>query len=110
MEPCAPAGTARSSSGTFFAGQILAPLRDDSGNFDGFVLETACGKERCFETRDPTIAALVQRAWLEHLRVSVLVAPECCRHPLSVILGTPSPGSGIPDIGISNLGILGATS
>ncbi len=105
MEPCLPGAADAPSSGTSFVGQILAPLRDDSGNFDGFVLETACGKECCFETRDPTIAALVQRAWLEHLKVSVLVAPERRRHPLSVILGTANPGPGMPDLGIP-----GATS
>ncbi len=69
-----------------FSGRILAPLRDDFGRFDGFVLEIGRGKERCFETDDCEIAGLVQLAWFERRTVSVLVEPGFLRRPLAVIL------------------------
>jgi hypothetical protein len=78
-------------SPTRFAGRILAPLRDETGNFDGFVLETARGTERCFETRDPEIAAVIQRAWFEHRFVSVLVEPGRPRRPVAVLLDGAMP-------------------
>ncbi len=75
-----------SKAATSFAGRILAPLCDDAGDFDGFVLETARGTERCFETRDPTIAAVIQRAWYERRSISVTVMPGHPRRPVSVTL------------------------
>ncbi|HTU55151.1 MAG TPA: hypothetical protein VMF62_14380 [Acetobacteraceae bacterium] len=69
-----------------FSGRILAPLRDNFGRFDGFVLEIGRGKERCFETDDCEIAGLVQLAWFERRTVSVLVEPGFLRRPLAVTL------------------------
>lgn len=88
----APAGPAAGpGSRITFAGRILAPLCDDRGNFDGFVLETERGTEHCFETRDPEIAAVIQRAWHERRFVSVLVEPDHLRRPVSVVLDDAPP-------------------
>ena len=83
-----PAPSPGSDSGHSVAltGRILAPLRDDRGNFDGFVLETSDGAERCFETRNPELVALIQRAWYERRAVCVVVDPGSQRLPVSVVL------------------------
>lgn len=89
LVPCdagADPGCGESVRRIAFSGRILAPLRDDFGRFDGFVLEIGRGKERCFESDDLEIAGLVQTAWFERRAVSVLVEPGFLRRPLAVIL------------------------
>ncbi|HUC17832.1 MAG TPA: hypothetical protein VMA37_09115 [Acetobacteraceae bacterium] len=79
---CGP-GSGRSIALT---GHILASLRDDRGNFDGFVLETSDGTERCFETRNAELVAIILRAWHERRSICVVVDPVSPRRPVSVIL------------------------
>ncbi len=83
-----PAPPSRPGSGDSIAltGHVLASLRDDRGNFDGFVLEILDGTERCFETRNAELVAVVLRTWYERRSICVVVDPVSSRRPVSIIL------------------------
>jgi Pro-kumamolisin, activation domain len=69
-------------------GKIAGMIFDQFGDFDGFVLESD-EHERTFHSRERAMEALVQRAWAERLRVTVVTRHKHPERPLSIVLLPP---------------------
>ena len=69
-------------------GKVEELIFDQFGDFVGFVLETAFGDRR-FLSREREIASLVERAWRERLRITVLCAGHRHRRIEGVVVHRP---------------------
>ena len=69
-----------------FRGKIKALIYNHFGDFEAFVLETGCGKERRFESCEPKVECIMQRLMAECQTVTIAVGvdrPDC---PESIIV------------------------
>jgi hypothetical protein len=69
-------------------GKITSLIFDRFGDFEGFALETDEGHRR-FESRQRDVEILLERAWKERLRVTVIVERDHPRHPVSILVLQP---------------------
>jgi len=74
-----------------FTGKVAALVFDRFGDFEGFLLEGLDGSEHRFETDEPEIRHLVDRAWADRIVTTVLTHHRFPHRPISIILrGPPS--------------------
>src|SRR5205807_9999196 len=71
-----------------FTGKIAGLIFDRFGDFEGFVLDTEDG-ERSFRSREAEVKELVERAWAERLRISVIAERHEPHRPLRIIIRDP---------------------
>ncbi len=69
-------------------GKIASLIFDRFGDFEGFVLETDEGCRR-FESRERDVEILIERAWKQRLRVTVIVESNHPQHPASILVLQP---------------------
>ena len=69
-------------------GKVSSLIFDRFGDFEGFVIETDEGPRR-FESRERDVEILIERAWKERLRVTVIVESDHPRHPASILVLQP---------------------
>lgn len=69
-------------------GKVEELIFDQFGDFVGFVLETAFGDRR-FASREREVARLVERAWRDRLRITVLCAEHGHRRVHGVVVHRP---------------------
>jgi hypothetical protein len=81
-EPCGP------EDRTHCTGKVSSLIFDRFGDFEGFVLETDEGHRR-FESRQRDVEILIERAWKERLRVTVIVERDNPQHPASILVLQP---------------------
>ena len=67
-------------------GKIAGLVYDRFGDFEGFLLETEAGETRSFESSRPEVEALVRRAWLERILLTVLADRRRPEQVASLIL------------------------
>ena len=67
-------------------GKIEALVYDHLGDFAGFILETEHGHRHRFESRESGVRELAGRAWVERIRVTVVIEPDRPHIPLAIIL------------------------
>jgi hypothetical protein len=67
-------------------GKIEAIVYDHFGDFEGFILETESGAHHRFYSRETPMLALVRRAWIERIRVTVCYAPRREHLPRRLLL------------------------
>jgi hypothetical protein len=67
-------------------GKIVSLIYDHFGDFAGFVLETERDRHHRFESREPAVRDLANRAWLERIRVTVLAEPDRRHIPRMLML------------------------
>jgi hypothetical protein len=67
-------------------GKIDGVIHDHFGDFSGFILETDLGCHHHFESRERPMLAVVERAWIERIRVRVIGERHRPNVPLAVIL------------------------
>lgn len=70
-------------------GKIVALRYDRFGDFIGFDLVTLDGGERHFRAREPDVEALVRRAWVERILLTVLHSHHDPAWPREIILRGP---------------------
>ena len=68
-----------------FTGKISAIVYDRFGDFVGFRLDTEDG-ERHFGSRESEVEALVQRAWIDRILVTVLAERHDPDRPMTIVL------------------------
>ena len=61
---------------------------DHFGDFEGFILETNDGEHRYF-SRGTEIKILAERAWSEHLRITVIAECDKPGRPRKIIVRQP---------------------
>jgi hypothetical protein len=81
-EPCGPEDRGHCT------GKVSSLIFDRFGDFEGFVLETDESHRR-FQSREQDVEILIQRAWKERLRVTVIVKSDHPRHPASILVLQP---------------------
>jgi hypothetical protein len=69
-------------------GKVSSLIFDRFGDFEGFVLETDEGHHR-FESRQRDVVILIERAWKERLRVTVIAESDHPQHPASILVLQP---------------------
>jgi hypothetical protein len=69
-----------------FVGKIEGLIFDRFGDFEALRLETMNGEIKRFESREPHIAELAERAWQKRWRVLVVVDDDHPNRPTSIIL------------------------
>jgi hypothetical protein len=69
-----------------YTGKVEALVYDHFGDFDGFVIELRDGEERRFDSREGEIEELVREALENRMVITVVVAAEHPRRPLSILL------------------------
>jgi hypothetical protein len=69
-------------------GKVSSLVFDRFGDFEGFVLETEEGHRR-FVSRERDVEILIQRAWKERLRVTVIVESDHPQRPASILVLQP---------------------
>jgi kumamolisin len=67
-------------------GKVAALVFYRFGDFEGFVLEDVKGSEHRFESHEPEIRQLVDRAWTDRIVTTVLASDHHPHHPMSIIL------------------------
>jgi kumamolisin len=67
-------------------GKVAAILFDSFGDFEGFLLEDSDGREHRFESTEPKIQQLVDRAWADRIKTTVIANHQLPRRPVSIIL------------------------
>jgi hypothetical protein len=67
-------------------GKIDGLVYDHFGDFEGFILVTEEGERHHFFSREQHMEEVVERAWAERLRVTVLPGSKIPRHPRRVTL------------------------
>jgi hypothetical protein len=73
-----------------FTGKIEGVVYDHFGDFEAFVLETREGERHRFESREPQVHALVQRAWEHRISTTVIVRHDHPQRPFEIVLhGAP---------------------
>jgi hypothetical protein len=70
-------------------GKIVALRYDRFGDFVGFDLVTLDGRERHFRAREPDVEALVRRAWVERILLTVLRSHHDPTWPREIIFRGP---------------------
>jgi kumamolisin len=73
-----------------FTGKVAALLFDHFGDFEGFLLEDLTGSEHRFESNEPDIEQLVDRAWADRIMTTVVANHHLPHRPISIILRAPS--------------------
>jgi hypothetical protein len=69
-------------------GKVAALIFDRFGDFEGFILDAEDG-DRKFFSREADLKRLVERAWSERLRITVIAEEDRAHRPLSVIVHQP---------------------
>jgi hypothetical protein len=69
-----------------YTGKVCGLVYDRFGDFEGFLLVTEAGEERCFRSRENEVRELVHRAWVERIVITVFVHPHELHCPASVVL------------------------
>ena len=82
----APGGHHHHEEGGEVTGKIDGLIYDHFGDFEGFILETEEGRHHRFASRELPMLMLVQRAWLERLRVTVFAKRHAPHVPRTIIL------------------------
>jgi len=72
-----------------FTGKIEGIIYDRFGDFEGFLLRTEHGCERCFRSREHKVEELVRAAWIERTVISVFVTKCDLEWPASIVLRRP---------------------
>jgi Pro-kumamolisin, activation domain/Subtilase family len=67
-------------------GKIDGVIHDHFGDFSGFILETEFAHYHHYETHERRMQEVVERAWHERIRVTVISEPHRPHLPLEVIL------------------------
>ncbi len=70
-------------------GKVAAILFDRFGDFEGFLLEDLTGREHRFESAEPKVQQLVDRAWADRIMTTVVANHQLPRRPVSIILRAP---------------------
>ncbi len=81
-EPCGPEDRLHCT------GKVSSLIFDQFGDFEGFIIETDEGHRR-FESRERDVAILIERAWRERLRVTVIVSSHLPQRPCSILVLQP---------------------
>jgi hypothetical protein len=68
-----------------FTGKVNGLIYDRLGDFDGFLLDTDDG-ERAFDSREPAIEQIVNRAWTERIVTTVYVDAHEPWRPARIVL------------------------
>ena len=69
-----------------FTGKVTGLIYDRFGDFEAFILETYNGEHHRFRSREARVHQLVQRAWAERIRTSVVVHRHRPHRPISIVL------------------------
>ncbi|MBV9000123.1 MAG: hypothetical protein JO304_13755 [Solirubrobacterales bacterium] len=69
-----------------YTGKIAAILYDRFGDFEGFSILTTSGHERHFRGREHRVEALVTRAWVERITVTIVVSRDRREQPVRILL------------------------
>lgn len=80
-----PAGRSEHEAAT---GKVCGLRFDRFGDFEGFTLATAHG-EREYDSREPDLAELAERAWRERLRITVWSDRHHHRRPEAIVIREP---------------------
>lgn len=73
-----------------FTGKVDAIIYDHFGDFEAFVLETFAGERHRFDSHEPAVHKLVQRAWAHRILTTVVVHHHRPERPIEIILhGAP---------------------
>jgi kumamolisin len=67
-------------------GKVSALVFDHFGDFEGFLLEDLRGGEHRFESREPEVRHLADRALADRIVTTVLTSDHNPHHPVSIIL------------------------
>ncbi len=67
-------------------GKIVGLTYDRFGDFEGFLLETKAGEERSFESTESEVEALVHRAWVDRILLTVFVDRHRPERVQSIVL------------------------
>jgi hypothetical protein len=73
-----------------FSGKVSAVIYDRFGDFDGFRLLTREGEEHAFAAREPSLEAIVDRAWSERIMITVFAKHDSRHVPTSIHLRGPA--------------------
>jgi hypothetical protein len=85
-----PGGGAGAHERDSFTGKIAGIRYDGFGDFEGFDLETLEGRRHRFDSIEPQVLALTERAWIERILTTVVALRHDPRRPLEIILhGAP---------------------
>jgi len=71
-----------------YTGKVAGLMFDRFGDFEGFLLDTEDG-ERTLLTREREIEVLVERAWRERLRITVMVPRDDAHQPEGIVVHHP---------------------
>ncbi len=72
-----------------FTGKVAGMVYDRFGDFEGFLLEDLNGGEQRFESREPEVQQLVNRAWADRVMTTVLTHHHRPHQPVTIILRGP---------------------
>ncbi|MGO9266841.1 MAG: protease pro-enzyme activation domain-containing protein [Candidatus Binataceae bacterium] len=87
-----PTGTGTAPHDRSFTGKVDGLVYDHFGDFEAFVLETFGGERHRFDSHEPSVRALVQRAWAHRILTTVIVRHDHPERPIEIILhGAPPP-------------------
>jgi len=67
-------------------GKVECIIYDHFGDFDGFIVEDRTGHHHRYRSREGPLLAVVERAWLERQRVTVISQPHRADIPHSIML------------------------
>jgi hypothetical protein len=81
-----PCGTRRHDNRLEVTGKIDGIIHDHFGDFCGFILETELGRHDRYESRERPMQEVVEHAWRERIRVTVICEHREPHVPLAVIL------------------------
>ncbi|MGD0242299.1 MAG: S53 family peptidase [Streptosporangiaceae bacterium] len=70
-------------------GKVAGLVYDRFGDFEGFLLTTNAGHDRFFESTEPEIEALADRAWAQRITVTVFTGHADPDRPASIVLLRP---------------------
>jgi hypothetical protein len=73
-----------------FIGKVEGLVFDHFGDFEGFILETESGDRLHFYSREANLRTVIERAWAERLRITVVGENADERRPRRIVL---HPGS-----------------
>lgn len=68
-----------------YTGKVAGLIYDRAGDFDGFLLDTQDG-ERAFDSREPGIEHVAERAWVERIVTTVYVDEAEPWRPVRMVL------------------------
>jgi hypothetical protein len=74
-----------------FRGKVVGLIFDHFGDFEAFLLDTEDGVPKFF-SRERDMAALVERAWRDRLRVTVWAQPDEPHRPATIVIHEPPAG------------------